>query len=105
MPGVSVSKIALTHGINANMLFKWRRHYRAGLFGAAPAESMALLPVRVIDASADERPSPSHEAAAPIRVPVPTHSVIVIQLAHAQVRIEGAAEPATLRAVLEGLRS
>lgn len=31
-PGVSVSKLAQEHGINANQLFKWRRHYRAGLF-------------------------------------------------------------------------
>ncbi|WP_200821829.1 transposase [Caballeronia humi] len=28
-PGVSVSKLARGHGINANMLFKWRRRYRA----------------------------------------------------------------------------
>ena len=28
-PVISVAKLALEHGINANMLFKWRRHYRA----------------------------------------------------------------------------
>ena len=28
-PAISVAKLALEHGINANMLFKWRRHYRA----------------------------------------------------------------------------
>lgn len=27
--GISVAKLALKHCINANLLFKWRRHYRA----------------------------------------------------------------------------
>ena len=29
-PEISVAKLALRHGLNANMLFKWRREYRAG---------------------------------------------------------------------------
>lgn len=29
-PGVSVSKLALENGINANLLFKWRQHWRQG---------------------------------------------------------------------------
>lgn len=33
-PEVSVAKLALRYGLNANMLFKWRREYRAGKFGA-----------------------------------------------------------------------
>ena len=33
-PEVSVAKLALRYGLNANMLFKWRRQYRAGKFGA-----------------------------------------------------------------------
>lgn len=32
-PGVSVAKLALRYGLNANMVFKWRRQYRAGQFG------------------------------------------------------------------------
>ena len=48
-PDVSVAKLALKHSINANMLFKWRRQYRAGQFGVAEkcsvAESVTLLPV------------------------------------------------------------
>ena len=34
-PGVSVSQLAQQHGINANMLFKWRRHLAAGLRGGS----------------------------------------------------------------------
>ena len=29
-PEISVAKLALRHGLNANMLFKWRRECRAG---------------------------------------------------------------------------
>ncbi|WP_229522062.1 transposase [Massilia antarctica] len=38
-PGISVSKLAQEHGVNANMLFKWRRDLRAGL-------SQHLHPIR-----------------------------------------------------------
>ena len=33
-PEISVAKLALRYGLNANMLFKWRREYRAGKLGA-----------------------------------------------------------------------
>lgn len=32
-PEISVAKLALRHGLNVNMLFKWRREYRAGKLG------------------------------------------------------------------------
>lgn len=31
--GVSVSKLSMANGVNANMVFKWRREYRAGVLG------------------------------------------------------------------------
>jgi transposase len=52
-PGISVAKLALEHRINANLLFKWRRQYRAGKFGepnkkhAAPVEARKALPIAV----------------------------------------------------------
>ncbi|TAL75143.1 MAG: transposase [Burkholderiaceae bacterium] len=33
-PTISVAKVALAHGLNTNMMFKWRREYRAGLLGS-----------------------------------------------------------------------
>ena len=36
-PGISVSKLALSHQLNANMVFKWRREYLAGLPYVDPA--------------------------------------------------------------------
>ena len=44
-PGVSVSKLAQDHGINTNMLFKWRSDLPAGLLTGATAEDTRLLPV------------------------------------------------------------
>ncbi|MGP3144257.1 transposase [Serratia bockelmannii] len=31
-PSVSISKLALENGINANLLFKWHQHWRQGKF-------------------------------------------------------------------------
>lgn len=47
-PAVSVAKLALEHGLNTNLVFRWRRQYRAGHFGAvesAPVTGVRLLPV------------------------------------------------------------
>jgi len=92
-PGVSVSRLAREHGINANMLFKWRRHYRAGLLGEASSAQPALLPVAITGALVSAAPS----ATSPSR--------IEIAIADAVVRIEGAVDAATVRAVLQGVRA
>src|SRR5690606_16407231 len=42
-PDVSVAKVALAHGMNANMVFKWRRELRAGLLDSSAG--CALVPV------------------------------------------------------------
>jgi transposase len=42
---VSVSKLAREHGINANMLFNWRRRYRERRKAAA---ATTLVPVSII---------------------------------------------------------
>ncbi|WP_256983260.1 transposase, partial [Caballeronia sordidicola] len=42
---VSVAKLAQAHGLNPNMVFKWRREYRAGLLSNGGAEATVLLPV------------------------------------------------------------
>lgn len=49
-PGVSVAKLALRYGLNTNMVFKWRRQYRAGQFdrhgdGKAVGTQPLFLPV------------------------------------------------------------
>ncbi|EEW4296105.1 IS66 family insertion sequence hypothetical protein [Escherichia coli] len=58
-PGVSISKLALENGINANLLFKWRQQWREGKLLLPSSESPQLLPV-TLDATA-VRPEPHAE--------------------------------------------
>ncbi|EEP1514137.1 transposase [Salmonella enterica] len=44
-PGISISKLALENGINANLLFKWRQQWREGKLLLPSSESPQLLPV------------------------------------------------------------
>jgi transposase len=54
-PGASVSKVAQRYGVNANLLFTWRR--QAGV-SQTPVEAIAFLPVKVADESARAPTSP-----------------------------------------------
>src|SRR5437867_12972505 len=74
-PGASVSAISLRNGINANMLFKWRReHLRAAGQRAAPT---VLLPVEVTP-QAEVVTMPVPIAAA---TPAPGNGVIELEVA------------------------
>jgi transposase len=106
-PGISVAKLALEHGVNANLLFKWRREYRAGKFGVpepehAPHRSRPELAV------AASRPEPAitllpvQAAAAPTDA-VAAPACIEVMFRGATVRIFGAPEMASLRVVLDTL--
>jgi transposase len=46
-PGASVADVARVHGINANVIFGWRRLAQRGLLRRERAESVPLLPVKV----------------------------------------------------------
>ncbi|GGE91353.1 IS66-like element accessory protein TnpA [Massilia psychrophila] len=94
-PAISVSKLALAHQVNANMVFKWRRQYRAGLFGAEPA----FLPVALVTATKPASP------AAPSPQVVACEGSIEIRIADAVVRVHGAVDAKMLRIVLQSLRS
>jgi transposase len=88
-PNVSVSLLAREHGINANMLFKWRRQYRADSFGPIEQEPV-FLPVTI---TADTP-----------KAVVPASGQIEITFAGAVIRIDGCADAATVCAILQGLR-
>lgn len=104
-PGVSVARLALEHGLNANLLFKWRRHYRAGWFGeprpahgaaAGPraCEAPKLLPVMTASATVDQ-PSASKGVKQP--------AVLEIVIGGATVRVLGEVDRGALCAVLDCL--
>lgn len=96
--GVSIARVARANGVNANQVYAWRRLYEKGQLGPTGNQS-ALVPVRITDASAPTTLAESSNRGN-------RHSAlgtIQIDFAKARVHIEGAPEPATLRAVLECL--
>lgn len=97
--GVSVSRLAQEHGVNANLLFKWRRHYRAGLFDDT-APPTTLLPVSITQEPAQQAQA---EPLPPACSPAPDAG-IQIAFNDCTVRIGSAADMKVLRAVLTLLR-
>jgi transposase len=100
--GASVARVARGHGVNANQVFQWRRLYRAGRLGGTPgtrASALKLLPVTV-EASPSAPPAIGAEPSSTSAPPGAIH----IKLGHAQIRIEGSADPVLLRMILESLR-
>jgi transposase len=97
--GASVARVARTHGINANQVFGWRRLYLAGRLGD-PKPGMKLLPVRV----SESVPAPLPMERGSIDFAKLQPSTIHIELRQAKVRIEGSADPALVRVLLECLR-
>jgi transposase len=96
-PGVSVAAIAMEHGINANLLFGWRRrHLQAQARPATPAA--VLLPVSI------EAPVRALSLDAPAPAPRPVAGSIEIEIGRARVRLRGAIDEASLRTVLSALR-
>jgi transposase len=56
-PGASVSTVAQRYGVNANLLFTWRRR-DARSATSSGAEQLELVPVRVADERAPAAPEP-----------------------------------------------
>ena len=98
-PSVSVSKLAMKHEVNANMLFKWRRQYRAGLLGADA--DPVFLPVAV-QATARDEAAPVAVEASP---PKAWDGTIEITIGGAVVRVRGEVDANVLRTVIQGLRA
>src|SRR5512133_3962815 len=88
----SVARVAREHGVNANLVFGWRRHYQRGLLGGnIPAA--ALVPVKVAEPPATPEPT----------LPATPSGSIQLRLPKGQLRIDGTVDPASLRVVLECL--
>ena len=105
--GISVAKLALEHRVNTNLLFKWRREYLAGKFGAPDL-------IDVVPQSAADFPAAvaGHEVAVtllPVCTPSPRDDAVAVVpcievvFACATVRICGVPELAPLRMVLDRL--
>ncbi len=89
VPGASVAVIARAHGVNANQVFNWRKLYGEGRLDV---EQPPLLPVHITEVFETPHTPTVSQA-----------GTIHIELGRARVRIEGAADPETVRAILEQL--
>lgn len=99
-PGVSVSNLAREHGLNANMLFRWRREYRA-----AQAKATELIPVTIVaDMPSVVAPEVSI-AALKVAEPAAPGGTIEVRIGRAVVKVDGVVDLETLRAVLGSLKS
>lgn len=101
-PGASVDSIAKTHGVRPNQVRHWRRLHCQGLLDEVAGS--ALLPVTIYDGKEPASTTrKSSTAERPPARPMLAHSTIRIETEKARVCIEGAAEPACVRVVLEQL--
>lgn len=97
-PGASAALIAREHDINANLLFKWRRHYLSGDFGipdVALPEATALnwLPVAVAEPSPEVPTCPSSGSA----------SMYEVECGEVRLRLSADTPIATLIKIVRGL--
>jgi transposase len=97
-PGASVSAIALEAGINANLLFTWRRAHLDAIANPAPQTSAVLLPVTVA--------TPVTEVAPPAAATMPRSGTgtIEIDIGNARIRLRGPVDEASVRCVVQALR-
>jgi len=89
-PGASVARVDRAHGLNANVVFHWRREHREGKL----AET-GLVPVVVTGDVASET-VPSSASAGSIRLDLPGGAVV---------SVEGSADIKLIRAIVESLRA
>jgi transposase len=89
-PGASVARVARAHGLNANVVFHWRREYREGKL----AET-GLVPV-VVTGDVASAARPSSVSASSIRIDLPDGVVI---------SVEGRVDPTLVRMIVESLRA
>lgn len=99
-PGASVALVARDHGINANLLFGWRRLYQQGLLKEETSEAPPLLPVKV------SMPTlvPMKRAKSTSSMSKTAEGRIEIEFAGGRrLMIQGLVDRATLRFVIEAL--
>jgi transposase len=105
LSGASIAGVALSYGVNANLLHKWRWRYRRGEYGAV-SDPSSLLPVKIT--------APARMALA--KASQPTHSSQTTSIAsgtghielfvkETRVLIHGAPDRQTLRNVIDALRT
>jgi transposase len=92
-PGASVSKVAQRYGVNANLLFSWRRR-DARSAASGGVEAVELLPVRVEDERA---------LAAPVAAPGPVGRMEIVLAAGERILVGADVDAVALARVVKAL--
>ena len=92
-PGASVSKVAQRYGVNANLLFTWRRR-DAGSTASGGTEPIELLPVQIEDERA---------LAAPVAAPGPVGRMEIVLAAGERILVGADVDTAALARVVKAL--
>jgi transposase len=110
VPGASVAAVARRHGVNANLLFGWRRLHKQGLLERSREPAVPLLPVQVTPPTVvtEHRGGAVTRSSSRLRrrpVATPRSSAYIeIELpCGAHVRVHGRVEPRALAEVLTAL--
>jgi transposase len=102
--GASVAEVAQRHGINANVVFVWRRLYQQGLLNAdARAEAPPLLPVQIETPTLVPTGSALAKVASRARRRGGDGDIEIEFGGGVRVRVHGAVDRATLARVIEAL--
>lgn len=100
-PGASVAAIAREHGINANMLFMWRKQYALG----AAVDTTVLLPVHVRAEGDQTDVAQTTAQSIPRTIKRDVCSPLIeIEMSGVIVRLRGAVDEARLSIVLRAVR-
>ena len=92
-PGASNAEVARRHGLNANLLFNWRRQYERGLLATRTrrVRGRRLVPIKLLEAKASSAPT----SPTALRVEFPSGI---------QLHVSGGADVALLERVIGLLR-
>jgi transposase len=116
VPGASVSVVARRHGMNTNVIFRWRKLFREGQLGNGELLAAGFVPIHVADDARDVRllPGPQKPGgetvkaaglAEPAQAGGKIPGVIEIETADGvKLRIEGRVDDRALRRVLAAIR-
>jgi len=100
-PGTSIAAVAQAHGINANLLHKWRWRYRHGEYGAIAAPT-TLTALQIVKPTPLSLAKPSQPTT--ISADTKPSGYIELYFNNTRVLVHGAPDSQTLHSVIDALR-
>ncbi|EPC5601654.1 IS66-like element accessory protein TnpA [Edwardsiella piscicida] len=101
-PGISVAQLAREHGINDNLLFKWRQFWREGKL-RCPDTAESRLPT-LIPVTLDIDDAPTHTPSPKRTEPKTLNISCEVTLRHGTLRLNGAVSENLLNMLIQELK-